>query len=349
VAASLSATDAPSTLSELRTAFLDHLKEATGVTAINTVVDRTLNIALHDMHQERWWWSERRSTIRTYPPYSTGSVDVAVTDLTTRRTLTGTSTAWNTNNSFGDKNAIAAGAKVELAGSEIVHLISTIGSDTSITLDTTTPYLGASALDDASYTIYQDEYALASDFRAPVDLRFFDDDRTIRLIGAQEFYRLYARNTYRNTPKHATLIELGPSGSAALRRRVLFGPAPAASYVIPYRYTTTSLAVSSAGAAQTSMSATSDEPIVPAPFRMGIVWKALALWFASRQKNAALSTQFDGYYTTLMVRARQDTTSTDDRPRLMPGVAHYRAHARRPWLGRGGRYDGGTAFDRLAY
>lgn len=345
----MSATDAPATLSELRTAFLDALKEATGVTAINTVADRYLNMANQDIHQEPWWWSERRSTIRTYPPYSTGTVDVAITDLTTRRTLTGTDTLWDTANSFGDKNAIAVGAKVELAGSEIVHLISAIGSDTSITLDTTTPYLGDSALDDATCTVYQDEYAVASDFADPVDVRFFDDNRTIRLVGAQEFYRQFARNSHRRRPACATLIELGPSGSAVGRRRVVFGPAPDDTYVIPYRYMTTNLAVSSAGAAQANLSATTDEPIIPLSFRMAIVWKALALWFSTRQKNAQLAGQFDGYYTTLMVRARQRTTQADDRPRLIPAVGGYRAHAQRPWRGGRARYDGDAAFDAMRY
>src|SRR3990167_2605112 len=104
----MSATDAPASLSELRTAFLNALKETTGNSAINTVVDRYLNMGLQDMHQERWWWAERRSTIRTIPPYTTGTIAVAVTDLTTRRTVTGTDTAWSTANSFGDANAVAA-------------------------------------------------------------------------------------------------------------------------------------------------------------------------------------------------------------------------------------------------
>src|SRR5574341_104192 len=108
----MAATDAPATLSELRTAFLDHLKEVTGNTAVNTVVDRTLNVALQDMPEEKWWWAERRSTIRTYPPYSTGTVDVAITPLTTRRTVTGSGTAWNTANSWSDVNGIGAGAKM---------------------------------------------------------------------------------------------------------------------------------------------------------------------------------------------------------------------------------------------
>ena len=342
--------DNPATLSELRTAFLDALKEVTGVTAVNDVATRYLNIANHDIAQEKWPWSERRSTIRTSPPYTTGTVDVAITTLTTRRAVTGSGTAWNTANSFSDVNAIGAGAKMTLGTSDVVHLVSSVGSDTAITLDTSTPYTGASALDDASYAIYQDEYALASDFGDPIDARYFDEDRTIRLIGAQEFYRLFARNDRRQQPQAATLIELGPSGSVSLRPRLVLGPAPDQTYIIPYRYMTVNLAVSSAGVGQANLSAAGDEPIVPRAFRMGLVWKALEVWFSSRQKNAGLAADFAGRYTTAMLRARQKSTPADDRPRFQPAVSSYWTHARRPWRGAGARrFDGGTSWDRLAY
>ena len=340
----MAATDTPSSLSEMRTAFLNFLKEVTGVTAVNTVVDRALNIGLTDMHQERWYWAERRATIRTSPPYTTGTIAVAVTDLTTRRTVTGTSTAWNTANSFGDVNAIAAGAKMTLGSTSVVHLLSAIGSDTSITLDTSTPYTGDSALSGESYAIFQDEYALASDFGEPTDLRHFDEDRRIPLIGAQQFYAMYARNTQRGAPRAATIIELGPSGSAALRPRVVFGPAPDKTYIFPYRYQTTNLAVSSAGVAAANMSADADQPIVPLTYRMGVVYKGLELWFASRQKNAALSADFGGRYTTLMLRARQRTDESKDKPQLRPQMNSYWAHARQPWRS-AQRYDGNEAWD----
>ena len=344
----MAATDAPASLSELRTAFLNALKETTGNSAINTVVDRYLNMGLQDMHQERWWWAERRSTIRTNPPYTTGTIAVAVTDLTTRRTVTGTSTAWSTANSFGDANAVAA-YKMSLGTTDVVHLISTVGSATSITLDTTTPYTGASALSGESYAIWQDEYGLAADFGDPLDMRFFDEDRRISLIGAQEFYLQYARNSRRQAPKVATLIELGPSGSAALRRRVVLGPAPDTTYIIPYRYYTTNLAVSSTGTGAANLSAAGDEPIVPLAFRMGIAWKGLELWFSTRHKNAELAADFSNRYATTMLRARQKSTSADDRPRIRPAVSSYWATAKRPWQAGTRRYDGNAAFDEMRF
>lgn len=344
----MAAGDSPSTLAELQTAFLEALKEVTGNSTINTIVTRFLNQALQDIHVEKWWWAERRSTLRTNPPYTTGTVDVAVTNLTTRRTVTGSSTLWNTANSFGDINGIAAGARMDLADN-IAHLVSTINSDTSITLDTTTPYTGSAALAAAGYAIYQDEYGLASDFATPYNLLFFDLDRTIRFMGTHEFDRLYPRNLSRESPRHAALIELGPSGSAALRPRIKLGPAPDATYILPYRYYTSNLAVSSAGVAARFLSAAGDEPIVPHPFRMMIVYKALALWYGTRQKNAALQAQADAEYTTVTLRARQRGGNEQDRPRFQPQIASYWRHARTPYRAGARRWDGGSAFDRLDY
>ena len=78
-----------------------------------------------------------------------------------------------------------------------------------------------------------------------------------------------------------------------------------------------------------------------------LVWKALELWFSTRQKNPALASDFGGRYSTLMLRARQKSTNADDRPRVQPMVGSYWRHARR-WPGRG-RYDGDVAFDRRSY
>src|SRR3990167_10329993 len=99
--------DAPATMDELRTDFIEKLKDVTGNSAVNAVALRFLNQALHDMHQEAWWWAERRATLRTIAPYSTGTVDVAITSLTTRRTVTGTDTLWTSTNTFDDANAVA--------------------------------------------------------------------------------------------------------------------------------------------------------------------------------------------------------------------------------------------------
>lgn len=344
----MAAGDAPATLSELRTDFLQKAKEVTGVSGINTIVDRFLNQANHDIHLERWPWAERRATLRTVAPYTTGTVDVAITDLTARRAVTGTSTAWNTANSFGDTNA-QVGMKMTLGATGVVHLVSAVGSDTAITLESGTPYMGDAALDDSGYALYQDEYSVPSDFDDVVDVRFFDEDRKIRLVGPQEFYLRYPRNSVRQAPALATLIELGPSGSVALRRRVVFGPAPDKAYIIPYRYYTTNLAVSSAGALAANLSSDSDQPIIPLRWRQGLVYKALQLWHLSRQKNSEMATFWGGEYTTLMLRARSAHGPADDRPVIRPKVTPYLAQARHPWARMGARrYSTDQRFDQLA-
>lgn len=344
--------DAPATMAELRTDFLEKLKDITGNTAMNDIALRFLNTALQDMHNEDWWWAERPAFLRTVAPYSTGTIDIAVTSLTTRRTVTGTSTAWNTTNSFDVANAVA-GDKMRLGGSNDAHEITTVGSATSITLSTDTPYTGTSALDDASYEIYRDEYAPASGFQrpAPIDIRFFDEDRTIRLLGSHEFNRLSPRNTKPSKPLYATVIERGPSGSVSLRPRIVLGPPPDAARTYLYRFYTTDLAVSTTGTVAANLSDPTDQPIVPLAYRRAIVFKALENWYGSRQVNTALAAQWKGAYDELMLRARARTGQAEPRPRLQADVSSYWQHrARRGGVRWGAtRYDGGTAFDQLRY
>jgi hypothetical protein len=338
----VSASDTPATLSEMQTDFLESLREATGVTATNTIATRYLNRANHHLHSEKWWWAERRGVIRTNPPYVTGTIDIAT--ATSRTAVTGSGTLWTTTNTYGDANAVA-GYKMTVGSITNVHIISTVGSATSITLDT--PYTGDSDLDDSSYAIYNDEYSLATDFAELKDTRFFDEDREIRLIGSHEFYTTFARNSQRDKPKVATLVEIGPSGSVTLRRRVVLGPAPDDTYLIPYRYYTTHLVTGASGGLWANLTNSDDQPIVPLRWRQAIVTKAKAEWARDR-KDDARATEWDNEYAAMILRARSTTGPTDDRPTIKPRVSSYWSHARRPYRsGTGGRLSTGSAFDEL--
>lgn len=334
-------TDSPSTLSELRAALVGALKESDSA-GVQTHIDRYLNLGLQDMHQERWPWAERRAVLQTHPGYTTGTVAIS---LSARTTVTGTDTLWNTTvTGMGFTNA-RAGGKMAFAGGVEVYPVTTVTNDTSITLENR--FIGDTALSGASYVYFEDEYALASDFDDVMDARFFSADETIRLVGPQEFYRLFPRNFTRRRPTHATLVELGPSGSAALRKRVLLGPAPDRTYQIPYRYQTTLLANSSAGAGQANLSAATDQPIVPLKYRMGVVYKAAARWARERQRNPDLALQFNADYESLMLRARQNSGPADDRPQWVPAI-NYQRRARYPAVHGGRRSAGGTAWDQMA-
>ena len=324
-------------LADLRRDLLGRIMEAVGVSATNTIADRFINIALHDMHIDpgsNFPWAIRRAYLTTHAPYTTGTVSIAAA---TRTTVAGSSTLWNTAvTGFGFNNT-RVGGKMTFSGSNDVHEVTVVTSDVAITI---TPQWVGSALSAASYAYFEDEYALASDFGRPVDLRSFSTDANIPLIGPQLFRRTYPRNYTRRKPRVATLIQLGFSGSTTARYRVVLAPVPDDEYIIPYDYITTNLAVTAAGVEQTQLTADTDEPIVPLKYRHAIAFHALYHWYRDR-KDDTRSGEAKGEYTDIMKRISGETIVGQDRPRFAPSNAKYFG----PY--RSGRFDIGDRFDDL--
>lgn len=342
----MSTSTTPTTFSDLQTATLNAVRGNTSETAAVTIVKRLLNQGLHDLHiQQNWTWSERRDVLVTRPPYATGSVSIAAA---TRTTLEGASTLWNTAvTGLGFANATAYG-KISFSGETDVYTLASVASDTSATLlnryvgnhDTASAY----ALAYSDYTYFEDEYALASDFWRPIDLRNFDEPGTVEVISSKDFYRRYPRNNRRTRPEVCTIIELGPSGDANPRRRVVFHPVPDAVYLFPYRYVTTNLAVSSTGTAQTQMTSDDDQPIIPLRYRHVLVLYAAQQWYRDR-KDDARSQEAGAEYVDLVKRMANDTEPQRDRPRFQPMRGPYRAGVAGP---RRSRYwQTGDAFDQM--
>src|SRR3990167_1136611 len=210
----MSATSQPTTFSDLYTDLENRVRAATSVTATENQAKRYINTALQDMHLgngEKFWWAHRDTVLRLRPSYTTGTVTVTKGSTT----VTGSSTLWATADAFSVNNA-RAGGKMKFGRSE-TYGVSSVATDTSMTL--TTAYIGATE-SDVSYTYFEDEYALAPAFLRPLNYELFSSELEIPLIGRREFRRLFVRNSAPGEPRVATLIELGPSGSAALRRRV---------------------------------------------------------------------------------------------------------------------------------
>ena len=267
----MSTTSQLTTFSDLYTDLQNRVRLETGVTAVENQAKRYINIALFDMHmglEYKFPWAERQSVIRTQASYSTGTVTISRGSTS----LTGSGTAWNTNNDFTVKNMRANGVIV-IGGSRTPYRISAVSSDTAATLSSAFTESSVSA---ATYIYYEDEYDLASDFLRPVDIQTFSDTHDIDLISRTEFRRRYPSNTVIGKPEVATIIDYAPSGNTTPIRRVKFYQPPNTFQTIPYTYITGNLAVSSAGAAQSSMSAATDEPIVPLRYRHAILYHALA-------------------------------------------------------------------------
>lgn len=338
----MSASTLPVTFADLYTLLLNKQRESTTASAVVNQAKGAIDYALQDMHigfAEKVPWAEREATLILRPRYTTGTVSIDRGSTT----LTGVSTAWTTADDFGVA-AARAGGKVTIAGTSPIYRVGAVGGATSITLASS--YVGADVAAGASYTYFEDEYALASDFLRPLGAQFFDDNRDIQIVPRAEFRERIARNFAAGRPRIATIVDQEVSGNTTPVRKLVVSAVPDAYMLVPYQYVTSNLVRSSAGAAQASFSADADEPIVPRRYRMAIVLHALYHWYRDK-KDDARSQEARAEYVDLMSRIAGDSEIGANRPRFRPAVGPYLRAAQRPWRRGTGRFDTNGAFDRL--
>ena len=329
----MSTTSQLTTFSDLYLDLMNRVRTATGTSATETQAKRYINIALQDIHlgfDYKLPWAERRGVLRTHAPYSTGTVSISVGSTT----LTGSSTLWNTANSYGENNTRTTG-KLRLAGGQDLYQISTVGGDTSITL--AQKYVGSAALSAQTYIYFEDEYALASDFLRPVDMQSFSNDCNIPLIGRAEWRMRYPRPNISGRPRVASMLDLSFNGSTTPVRRVTLFPYPDNVYLLPYDYITSAVAVTSAGVEGTALSSDTDEPTMPLRYRHAILYHALANWYRDKRDDAR-SGDADAKYVDIMTRITNDQEiGSHVQARIQPRMSMYTRHAYKPYSHRGGR------------
>lgn len=338
----MSSTSQFTDFSDLYTGLLNAVRADTGQTATVDQAKRYINIALQDMHigfGEKFPWAERHATLITQPEYTTGTVTITQGSTT----LTGSGTAWNTNNVFGVANA-RAGGKIRINNGTEVYEVSAVGSDTSITLTSRFTQADVAAV---SYTYFEDEYSLASDFLRPIDQQQFSDNIPIDLIDRLQFRRAYVRNYITGKPVVATIVDRDFSGSTSPVRKIRFHKPPDVAYSIPYNYVTSDFAVTSSGTTSTTLTNDTDEPIVPFRYRHAILFHALYHWYRDR-KDDDRSDKAKGEYNDILLRISGDTEIGAQRMRLKPASYIYRKKAHRPYRsGSNRRYDLNGKFDRF--
>ncbi len=336
----MSSTSQPTTFVDLYTDLLNRLHSDTGAAESIVQGKRYINIALQDMHvgfREKFPWAERSAELITQPQYTTGTL-VATKGSTA---ITGTSTAWNTNNAFSVAN-MRAGGKIVIDGAPEVYEIASVGSDTAAVLtatfiDTTTT--------ESTYVYFEDEYALHADFLRPVSFTSFDANNEIDLIDRKTFRNRFPRNKVTGKPLVAAITEHGFSGDATPVRKVRFWKPPDAATLIRYPFITNKLAVTASGVLATDLVNDTDEPIVPLPYRQAIVLHGLYHKYRDKRDDTR-SGEAKAEYTDLMIRITGDAEIGSPKPRLQPVRSPYVSAARSPFRGgRGGRFVTGSRFD----
>ncbi len=340
----MSATSQLTTFSDLYTDLMNRVRVNTSETATVTQAKRYINIALQDMHigfGEKFPWAERRAVLRTHPEYTTGTV----TATKGSNSLTGSGTAWNTANDFGENNA-RVGGKMIIDSSPEVYEVTAVGSDVTATLNV--PWIDTTA-SSLSYKYFEDEYSLASDFLRPFDLQSFDVNSEIRLIGRREFRFMFPRNKITGRPRIATLVDRAFSGNTTPVRKIRFHKPPNDTYLFEYAYITSNLAVSSSGTTASNLVNDNDEPIVPLQYRHAIVFHSLYHWYRDK-KNDTRSVEAKAEYVDVVTRIVNNHEIGRSRPQIRPELSTYTRASKQPYRRRArsyGRFVTGTAFDEI--
>ena len=337
-AGSLSPTTQPSTFRDIYTEVLNRMRQLTTQSSIIEQAKRYVNTALYDMvigFEYKLPWLEREAFLTTMAPYTTGTV--AITRGST--SLVGVSTAWDTVNAYGVANARSTG-KITL-GDNNIYTIASVDSATGITLNQR--YIADSDLAaGATYTYFEDEYALASDFLKPIDYRRFSAALNIPIIGRHDFRRLYPRPNVSGMPRAATLYDKPFASTSTPQIHVQFYPYPNAVLMIPYAYVTSNLAVSTAGVEAAQMSADTDEPILPIRYRHAIVLHAIAQWYRDKKDDTRSEPAKAEYQDEVSRLVGDQRIGANTTAQITPKVGLYHS---RPYSGGRRRYSTNNSFD----
>lgn len=338
----MSSTTTVTTWADLYGALIGDMRTNTGLTATVEKAKRFIDEGHHwiyNTHGTKFHWAERRAFIKTHAEYSDGTIAATIGSAT----LTGTDTLWNTNNDHGQPNA-RAGGRIVIGGGTTIYNVLTVPSDTSMTISP--EYIGDTDTE-LDYRYFEDAYALASDFRNPKDKQSFNDARTIHLIGGSDFRKRFPRNWMPTTSiRNAIIQDEAPSGNTTPIRKVRFGPPPSDTQIIPYTYVTTNIVVASDGTPKASFTADTDEPTMPLSHRPLILVAAKAVWYRDVKDDQRSTSCFQEFSSRL-----DDLVGDQDvgaqTLRMVSPRAWYAARAKRPYVGRGGRYDTNGRFDRF--
>jgi hypothetical protein len=311
-------TAAVSNFASIYTEILNRMRQPTNVAAIVEQAKRYANTALFDIvlgFEYQLPWLERHDVLRVRAPYTTGTVSVNVGSTT----VTGVSTLWTTADSYGDNNA-RVGGKISF-GDQNIYTVTAVGGAGTITLNT--KYVATANLSAGTYTYFEDEYALASDFLKPISYTSFTGAYDLPIIGRNDFRRQFPRPNISGKPTVATLLDDDFVGNQTEVIKVQFYPYPNAAYLLPYTYVTRNLAVSETGVEQEQMSADNDVPMLPLRYRQLIVLQAISQWYRDKKDDARATVAQSDYGAMISRLVNDQRIGTNTMAKITPRVGMY--------------------------
>ena len=170
----------------------DDIVSISGVTGQNTLINNSIQHALERIYSafDFPYYLQDTGVIKTIAVYNTGTINV--TNGSTA--IAGNATAFTTS---------MAGRKIQISGQNAIYRIASYSSPTSLTLEQ--PFQGVDATLQ-NYTIFQDEYRIASDCDKFKTFRQLQNNLTLFQMPVTRFDELHAMPNALADPLYAMMV-----------------------------------------------------------------------------------------------------------------------------------------------
>ena len=244
------------TTANILTRVMNSLRLPESNTTQQTRVLDILNEVYRDiMAKYTWYWLVKRQTFNTVAKYTSGTINLELGN--TQATLSAAPGAVLTNR----KVVVPANA----SDSATYRITDSLGTFSTISLQA--GYTGTTVAS-ASFSIYADEYNLATDCGRVLFMQRYGFTQKLEIINPEEMQTLKGFDTSEGQPQQAALWEFETTGDPSTPRRVTLWPYPDQAYQVQVWY-------KQSGNAELS-TATGSSPLIPDEWRQVLVYGTLS-------------------------------------------------------------------------
>ncbi len=288
------------TTANLMTQIMGDLRLPESNTTQFTRVLAILNGVYRDiMAKYTWYWLVKRQVFNTTAKVTTGTVDVTFGG--TLATLSVASTGSYTNR----KLVVQSGA----TDSAVYRIADNTSGFSTFSLDA--GYTNATAAS-VSYSIFTDEYSLATDCGRVLFAKRFGFTQRLELIAAEEMHIVKGFDTSEGQPQTAALFEFQTTGDPTTQRRIMLWPYPDQAYRLEVYY-------KQSGNVELSGTA---RPLIPDEYAQVLVYGTLAraypIMVNDTERGAYYQTLFNDVLNLMVAQQRE----YEGHPSMVPRESH---------------------------
>ncbi len=286
----------------------------------------TLNEVYRDiLAKYTWYWLVKRQVFNTTAKVTTGTVNL--TAASTSGTLSVASTA-----SYTDRKLVVP---TNASDSAVYRIADNTSGFSTFSLDA--GFTNATAAS-VSYTIYADEYNLATDCGRVLFMKRFGFTQRLEILGPEELQIVKGFDVSEGQPQVAALQDFQTSGDPSTARRLILWPYPDKAYRLEVWY-------KQRGNAEL---ATNSTPLIPDEYAQVLVYGTLSRAYPTMLNDTTRGQYYLGLFNDVLNLMVAQQREYEGHPSIVPRDSHRQFYSKNKRMS-AANADLGSLFGRLPF